>query len=55
MLETIIVVLIVLWALGYLGGAAFPVLHVGGGNLIHVLLFIVLILVLVRLVRGGGL
>ena len=45
MLELIIVILIVLWLLGYLG----PVSFRRGGNLVHVLLVIALILIIVRL------
>ena len=45
MLELIIVILIVLWLLGYVGPASFR----GSGNFIHILLVIVVILVLVRL------
>ncbi len=41
----IIVVLVVLWAIGFLGGAF-------GGNLIHILLVIALILVVYRLATG---
>jgi hypothetical protein len=44
MLETIIVILIILWLLGYIG----PVSFRRGGNLIHILLVIALILILVR-------
>lgn len=45
MLEAIIIVLIVLWLLGFL------VVHVGGA-FIHLLLVIALIVVIVRLLRG---
>lgn len=45
MLETIIVILIILWLLGFLGPASFRV----GGNLIHLLLVIALILIVIRL------
>jgi hypothetical protein len=45
MLLTIVVILLLLWALGFL---AFPV----GGSLIHLLLVIALILVIVRLLQG---
>jgi hypothetical protein len=45
MLLTIAVILILLWALGFL---AFPV----AGSLIHLLLVIALILVVVRLLQG---
>ncbi|MDB5709415.1 lmo0937 family membrane protein [Sphingomonas sp. MMS24-J45] len=44
MLWTIVVVLLVLWALGF-------AVHIGGG-LIHLLLVIALIVVVVRLVQG---
>ncbi len=47
MLELIIVILIVLWLLGYVG----PVSFRRGGNLVHVLLVIALILIVVRLLR----
>ena len=47
-LETIIVVLLILWLLGWL---AFPI----GGNLIHLLLVIILIVVLIRLLQGRSL
>ena len=44
MLETIIIILLILWALGYF---AFSV-----GNLIHILLVIAIIVVLVRVIQG---
>jgi hypothetical protein len=44
MLELIIVILVILWLLGYVG----PVSFRGTGNFIHLLLVIILILVLVR-------
>ena len=44
MLWTIVVVLLVLWALGF-------AIHIGGG-LIHILLVIALIVVFVRLLQG---
>jgi hypothetical protein len=48
MLWTIIIILLVLWALGFgLGGAAI-------GNLIHILLVIAVIVVVLQLVRGRG-
>ena len=50
MLELIIVVLIVLWLLGYFGPARLPAIP-RSGNLVHVLLVIVLILILFRLLR----
>jgi hypothetical protein len=46
MLWTIVVILLILWLLG------FTVLHVGG--LIHLLLVIALIVVVVRLIQGRG-
>ena len=45
MLELIIVILLILWLLGYFGRARY------GGNFIHILLVIVLILILVRFLR----
>ena len=44
MLWTIVVVLLVLWALGF-------AVHIGGG-LIHLLLVIALVVVVVRLIQG---
>ncbi len=44
MLETVIVVLLVLWALGFFA------FHVGG--LVHVLLVIALVIVVLRLLQG---
>lgn len=44
MLETILVILVVLWALGFFA------LHVG--DLVHVLLVIAVVIVIVRLLRG---
>ena len=44
MLELILIVLIILWALGYFA------FHIGG--LVHVLLIIALIVVVIRLLRG---
>jgi hypothetical protein len=46
MLELIIVILLILWLLGYLGRGSLPT-----GNFIHLLLVVVLILVVVRLLR----
>jgi hypothetical protein len=45
MLLTIAVLLIILWALGFI---AFPVL----GGFIHILLIVAVILILVRIIRG---
>jgi hypothetical protein len=45
MLWTIVVILLVLWALGFFA------MHVGGG-LIHLLLVLAVIVVIVNLVRG---
>ncbi len=44
MLETIIVILLILWLLGFVG----PVSFRGAGNFIHILLVIVLVLILIR-------
>lgn len=48
MLWTIIVVLFILWLLGFLGGSVNPKLRVGG-NWIHVLIVIILVLVVLQL------
>lgn len=45
MLETVIIVLLVLWALGYFGGFV-------AGGLIHLLLVIALVVFIVRLASG---
>jgi len=45
MLETIVIVLLVLWALGFFA------FHIGG-SLIHALIVIALIVLIIRLVRG---
>jgi len=47
MLETIIIILFILWLLGYVG----PVSFRRSGNLVHILLVIIAILVIVRLLR----
>jgi Family of unknown function (DUF5670) len=44
-LETIIIILIILWLLGWL---AFPT----GGSLIHLLLVVILVIVVIRLLQG---
>jgi hypothetical protein len=45
MLEAIVIVLVVLWALGFFA------FHVGGG-LIHALIVIALVILIVRLLKG---
>ncbi len=45
MLEAIVVILVVLWALGFFA------FHVGGG-LIHALIVIALVILIIRLVQG---
>ena len=45
MLETIVIVLVVLWALGFFA------FHIGGG-LIHALIVIAVIILIIRLLRG---
>jgi hypothetical protein len=45
MLETIVVILLILWALGMVGGYAM-------GGLIHLLLVVAIIVVLLRVIRG---
>ncbi len=44
MLETIILVLVVLWLLGFITGF--------GGGLVHILLLIALVVLVIRLVSG---
>lgn len=50
MLETIIVVLVILWLLGYFGGRK-RWRGARSGNLIHLLLVIALVLLILRLLR----
>lgn len=45
MLETIIIILVILWALGFFA------FHVGGG-LIHLLLVIAVVVLIIRLLQG---
>lgn len=49
MLELIIVVLLILWLLGYFGPARIPSIP-RSGNLIHILLVVILILIVIRLI-----
>jgi hypothetical protein len=49
MLELLILVLIVLWLLGYLGPIRIPRMR-KRGNEIHILLVIILVLIIIRLV-----
>jgi hypothetical protein len=49
-LELLIVILLVLWALGYFGARRFPRIP-QSGKLIHILLVIILILIVVRLLE----
>ncbi len=45
MLDTVLIILILLWALGYFGGFV-------AGNLIHLLLVVALIVFAVRVIQG---
>ena len=45
MLEALVIILVILWALGFFA------FHVGGG-LIHALIVIALVLLIIRLVKG---
>ena len=47
MLETLIVILILLWLLGFFGPSISPRIP-RSGNIVHVLLVIVLVLVIIR-------
>ncbi len=51
MLETIIIILLILWLVGAFGwrGRGWRGGRWGGGNLIHILLVIALVLLLIRL------
>ena len=54
MLETIIIILLILWLVGSLGGRGGRWRGRGrwaGGNLVHILLAIVVILIVLRLLR----
>lgn len=46
MLEAIVIILVVLWALGFFA------FHVTAGGLIHALIVIAVILLIVRLLKG---
>jgi hypothetical protein len=48
MLETLIIIILILWVIGYFGPSRFPVIP-STGNFVHLLLVIVLILVILRL------
>jgi hypothetical protein len=45
MLETIVIILVIMWALGMVGGYAF-------GGLIHLLLVVALVVVIIRVIQG---
>lgn len=45
MLTNIAIILLILWALGFIGGFSL-------GGLIHILLVVALVLILVRIIRG---
>jgi Family of unknown function (DUF5670) len=45
MLDTVLIILILLWALGYFGGFV-------AGNLIHLLLVVALVVFAVRVIQG---
>jgi hypothetical protein len=49
-IELVIVILLLLWILGYFGPVRVPAIPNTGG-LIHLLLIIILILIIVRLIR----
>ncbi len=48
MLETLIVILFVLWLLGFFGPVRIPAIP-NTGRLVHLLLLIILVLIIVRL------
>lgn len=45
MLETIVIILVIMWALGMVGGYAM-------GGLIHLLLVVALVVVILRVIQG---
>jgi hypothetical protein len=45
MLETLIVILFLLWLVGFIGGATF-------GGLLHVLLVVAVVILIIRLAQG---
>lgn len=45
LLYTVAVILVIIWAIGFLGGYA-------TGNLIHILLVIAIVVVLLRIIQG---
>ncbi len=45
MLETIVIILVIMWALGMVGGYTM-------GGLIHILLVIAIVVVLLRVIKG---
>jgi hypothetical protein len=51
LIETVIIVLIVLWLLGFFGARRGLRIPRASGNLVHILLVIALILIIVRLAR----
>ena len=51
MLETIIVVLVILWLFGYIGPVVIPAFPQSGGS-IHIILVIAVILIIVSMARG---
>jgi hypothetical protein len=50
-IETVIVVLLILWLLGFFGRSRLRLPRGGSGNLIHILLVIILVLIVVRFLR----
>jgi hypothetical protein len=52
MLELIIVILVVLWLVGYFGPARFPAIPNTGG-FVHLILVIVLVLIILRLLQAA--
>jgi hypothetical protein len=46
MLETIIIILVLLWLVGYFGKVSYPIFS---GNLLHALLVIAVVVLIIRL------
>jgi len=47
MLETVIILLVLLWGFGYLGPY-----HAHVGNLVHILLVVAVVVLIIRLIQG---
>jgi hypothetical protein len=53
MLDTIILLLVVLWLLGMFGSRFVGLPNLSSGGLIHIVLVLAIVILVVRLARGG--